>query len=409
MKKQEIFDNYEKYILSTYTRMPLIAVKGKGSQLIDIDGKKYLDFFPGWGVNSVGHCHPKVMSAVRDQIGKLIFVANNFYHSNQVKLAQEIIYWSFPGKVFFCNSGAEANEAAIKFCRAYGQGKRFEIITMEDSFHGRTLGALAATGQKKYQEGFDPLPSGFKTIPFNDMDALKSAITEKTVAIMLELIQGEGGINIAQEDYIREIRELCDERNILLIFDEVQTGMGRTGEMFCFKHYKVIPDLMTLAKSLGGGLPIGALVVRKEIADTFKPGMHASTFGGSPLVCKASLGVFKAIQKYKMLSNTKTMGTYLMEQLQQLKQKFDCIKEVRGLGLMIGVELNIEGKGIVEECFQNGLLINCTQDRVLRIMPALNVTKKQINRAVIILERAMQKITLNQPAASDKEKVSVTQ
>src|SRR3989338_5320152 len=275
MNKQGILDNYDQFILSTYTRIPVIFVKGKGSTLIDLDGKKYLDFFPGWGVNNVGHCHPKVMSAVRDQIDKLIHIPNNLYHPHQAKLAKTIIQSSFPGKVFFCNSGAEAVEGAIKLSRAYGakprsgdaivDGKgRHEIITMQNSFHGRTMGALSATGQKKYQEGFEPLLPGFKTIPFNDLAALKAAITPQTIAIMFELVQGEGGINVADKNYVQEIRKICNEQNILLIFDEVQTAMGRTGEMFCFKHYGVIPDIMILAKSLGGGLPIGTMVVKSE-------------------------------------------------------------------------------------------------------------------------------------------------
>ncbi len=384
--------------MNTYTRTLAIFVKGKGMDLTDIGGKKYLDFFPGWGVNNVGHCHPKVMSAVRDQIGKLIFVPNNFLHVNQAKLAQEIIRNSYKGKVFFCNSGAEANESAIKFARAYGnaRGGRTEIITMQKSFHGRTLGAVTATGQPKYQEGFSPLPSGFIHVPFNDFNALKAAVTDKTVAIFLELIQGEGGINIAELEYVRKIRALCDEKDILLAFDEVQTGMGRCGEMFAFKHYKIQPDLMMLAKALGGGLPIGALVVKDGITDTLKPGMHASTFGGSPLVCKASLGVFEAIKKDKMLSNAKTMGKYLQSELNKLKAEFDCIVDVRGIGLMIGVELSIEGKAIWDECFERGLIINCTQGKVLRIMPALNVTKKQADKAIYILKQAIQAVTEKQ-------------
>lgn len=389
MTKQEIFNTYDKYILSTYTRVPYIFVKGKGSTLIDIDGKKYLDFFPGWGVNNVGHCHPKVMAGVRDQIGKLIFIPNNLYHGQQAKLAKEIIRHSFPGKVFFCNSGAEAAEGAIKLAHAYGKGERFEIITMLNSFHGRTMGAVSATGQTKYQEGFAPLVPGFKHVAFNDINALKNAITEKTVAIMLEPVQGEGGINIAGQEYLKEIRKICDEKDILLIFDEVQTGMGRTGEMFAFKHYGITPDLMTLAKSLGGGLPIGALVVKESLTSVLKPGMHASTFGGSPLICKAALGAFKAIESEKMLKNTRLMGAYLLEKLQALKKDFSCIKEIRGLGLMVGVELNIEGKNIFEECLKQGLIINCTQGKVLRLMPALNITKKQIDKAVKILTCAI--------------------
>lgn len=390
MTKDEIFESYNNYVLPTYTRIHAIFVKGKGMTLIDVSGKKYLDFFPGWGVNNVGHCHPKVMAAVRDQINKLIHIPNNLYHPYQGKLAKEIIKASFPGKVFFGNSGAEAAEGAIKLSRAYGKtkGGRFEIITMQKSFHGRTMGALSATGQPKHQEGFDPLLPGFKTVPFNDLQALKAAITPQTIAIMIELIQGEGGINIADKNYVQGIRKICDEKDILLIFDEVQTGMGRTGEMFAFKHYNVIPDAMMLAKALGGGLPIGALVINEKFTNVLKPGMHASTFGGSPLVCKAALGVFKAIASDKMLPNTKKMGGYLLEKLGVLKQKFNCILEVRGIGLVVGIQLSIEGKNIVENCFEQGLILNCTQGNVLRIMPALNVTKKQIDKAVYILEKA---------------------
>lgn len=392
MKKQEILKAYDDYILATYTRIPGIFVKGKGMTLIDIDGKKYLDFFPGWGASNVGHCHPKVMAAVRDQIGKLIHIPNNLYHPQQPKLAKEILRWSFPGKIFFCNSGTEACEAAIKFARAFGEGTRYEIITTDNSFHGRTLGALSATGQKKYQEGFYPLLEGFKTIPFNNLEALKNAITDKTIAIMLELIQGEGGINVANKEYVKAIRKVCDEKSILLIFDEVQTGMGRTGEMFAFKNYGVVPDLMIIAKSLGGGLPIGALVVKKEISHIFKPGMHASTFGGSPVICKAALGTFEAIEKYKMLKNVKGMSPYLFQKANELKEKHNCIADVRGMGLMLGIELTIDGKTIFEECFQNGLVINCTQGKVLRLMPALNVTKKQIDKAFYILDKALTKL-----------------
>lgn len=385
MKLQEIFDSYKDYIMPTYTKVPLVFVKGKGSRLWDVHNQVYLDFFPGWGVGNLGHCHPKVIEAIRDQVSKLIFIPNNYYHLPQAKLAKEIVSCSYPAKVFFCNSGAEANEAAIKFSRKFGKG-RFEIITFQDSFHGRTLGALAATGQKKYQEGFAPLPEGFKIVRFNDINAAKNAITEKTIAIMLELIQGEGGVNVADKDFLQALRKLCDEKNLLLIIDEVQTGIGRTGKMFCYQHYAVTPDIMTLAKALGGGLPIGAMVVRKEIADTLGPGMHAATFGGSPLVCRAALAVLKVIQKEKLLTNTVKMGEYLFSKLNDLKNKSAVIKEVRGLGLMAGVELSIEGKTVVERCIEKGLLINCTQEKVLRLLPALNVTKKEIDKAIGILD-----------------------
>lgn len=394
MKKEEIFQAYSNYIMPTYTKMPYIFVKGKGMKLVDIQGKIYLDFFPGWGVGNIGLCHSAVMCAVRDQVSKLIHLPNNFYHPSQAKLAREIIRFSFPGKVFFANSGAEANEAAIKLARAFGAGKegesRYEIITFKNAFHGRTLATITATGQEKYQQGFKPLIEGFKTnLPLNDFEAFCSALTPKTVAVMLEVVQGEGGINIANVDFLKKVRKLCDERNMLLIIDEVQTGMGRTGKMFGYQHYGIVPDIMTLAKSLGGGLPIGCMVAKKEIADVLRPGMHASTFGGSPLVCRAALGVFKAIQKDKMLSNVERMGPYLVEKLKKLMMKHKIIKDVRGLGLMIGVEVEKNGPDIVKACLEKGLLINCTHETVLRLMPALNVSKRQIDKAVSILDKVL--------------------
>jgi len=389
MKAKEILQEYSDHILLTYTRMPAIFVKGKGSFLTDIHGKKYLDFFPGWGVSNLGHCHPKVMGAVREQIGKLIHIPNNLYNPHQAKLAKELIRIAFEGKIFFCDSGTEAIEAAIKFARMYGEGKKFEIITTINSFHGRTIGALTVTGKEKHQKGFTPLVPGFKYVPFNNTGALIAAVNDQTVAIILELIQGEGGINIATKEYVEAIRKICDEKKILLIIDEVQTGMGRTGEIFAFKHYGITPDVMCLAKALGGGLPIGAMIVKKELADVFKPGMHGSTFAGSPLVCKAALGVLKAIYAEKMMKNAKAQGAYLVAELSELKSKYDIIKEVRGQGLMIGVELTIDGAAIFKECFSQGLIINCTQGNVLRIMPALNVTRRQINKAIHILDAVM--------------------
>jgi predicted acetylornithine/succinylornithine family transaminase len=391
MKAEEIFQVYKDDIMPTYNKVPLIFIKGKGSRLWDIFGKAYLDFFPGWGVGNLGHCHPKVMQGVRDQISKLIFVPNNYYHPFQAKLARELIYWGFPGKVFFCNSGAEANEGAIKLARKFGAstGARFEIITFENAFHGRTLAALAATGQKKYQIGFEPMPEGFKQVKFNDIDAVRQAITEKTAGIMLELIQGEGGVNVANRDFILFLRKICDEEKILLIIDEVQTGIGRTGRMFCYQNYGITPDVMTLAKALGGGLPIGAMIAKNELGDILTAGMHASTFGGGPVICKAALGVLRAIQKEKLLANCRNMGEYLLGKLNLLKTAYPVIKEVRGIGLMLGMELSIEGKQIVEKCMGKGLLINCTHDKVLRLMPALNITKNEVDKASKILESVL--------------------
>lgn len=397
MTKEEIFQTYKDCIMPTYTKMPYIFVKGKGMKLYDLDGKEYLDFFPGWGAGNLGHCHPSVMSAVRDQIGKLIFVPNNYYHLPQAKLAKEIIRVTFPGKVFFCNSGAEANEAAIKLARAYGsrsQGSpRYEILTFENAFHGRTLATITATGQKKYQKGFEPLVEGFKTnLPFNDFEAVANAASDKTIAVMMEVLQGEGGIHVATKDFIQKVRKLCDDKKMLLIIDEVQTGVGRTGTMFGYQHFGIQPDMITLAKSLGGGLPIGCMVAKNEISDTLQPGMHASTFGGGPIVCKAALGVLKAIQKDKLLDNVAKISPYLFKQVEDLKNSFKVIKEVRGLGLMVGIELNIKGKEIVDQCACRGLLINCTHDSVLRLMPALNVTKRQVDMALRILESVLRGI-----------------
>ncbi len=391
MKLLEVFDSYKENIMPTYTKVPLVFVKGKGSKLYDIHNKQYLDLFPGWGVCNLGHCHPKVMSAVRDQVAKLIFIPNNYYHIPPAKLAKDLIYWSYPGKVFFCNSGAEANEAAIKLARKFGGG-RYEIITFENSFHGRTLAALSATGQKKYQGGFEPLVEGFKTVKFNDLEAVKNAITDKTVAIMLELIQGEGGINVADKDFVLSLRNICNEKKLLLIIDEVQTGIGRTGKLFCYQNYGITPDIMTLAKALGGGLPIGCMIVKKDIADTLTAGMHASTFGGGPVVAKAASAVLRAVHKEKMLANAKKIGEYLFLLLNVLRDRYEVIKDVRGLGLMLGVELNIAGKGIVDKCIEKGLLINCTHDNVLRLMPALNVTKKEVDRAIKILDEVLKAV-----------------
>lgn len=384
---------YEKYIMNTYKRVPFCLEKAKGTKVWDIDGKIYLDFFPGWAVSGIGHCHPLVSGAIAKQAKKLMHVSNNYYSQLQGQLAKKIIDESFPGKVFFANSGAEANEAAVKLARKYGHDKgRYQIITMTKSFHGRTLGMISATGQDKVKKGFEPLVEGFIHVPFNDIEALKEAINEKTIAIMFEPIQCEGGINIASLEYMKEVRKICDEKDIVMILDEVQTGMGRTGAMFCYQQYGITPDVMTLAKSLGGGVPIGACVASESLQDVLTPGTHASTFGGSPLVCAAALAVFEAIKKEKLLQNTKKMGMYLNKKLESLKKKYHFIKEIRSVGLVIGVELNIKGEGIYAKCLDNGLLINCTQDTVLRIMPPMTVAKAEIDKAISILDKVLSEI-----------------
>jgi len=381
------------YVLNTYTRTPVVFVKGKGSYLWDEEGKRYLDFFPGWAVSGLGHCHKRVVNAVSRQLKEIIHVSNNYYSKPQSQLAERLSKNSFGGRVFFCNSGAEANEAAIKLARAYGSEEgRYKIITMDKSFHGRTLATLTATGQDKVKKGFAPLPEGFEHVPFNDISALKEAIDDITVAVMIEPIQGEGGINIADNDYMKELRTLCNAKDILLIFDEVQSGMGRSGKLFAYQHYGILPDAMTLAKSLGGGFPIGAMVVADKFVDCLKPGMHASTFGGSPIVCAAANAVLDAIEKDRLLENANKMGDYLLKQLNRLKRRYPkIINNIKHKALMIGIELNIEGKDIVDRCFKRGLLINCTQVNILRIMPSIAVKRSEINKAVKILSEVIAK------------------
>ena len=380
---------YYDYVVPSYTKVPLVLQRGKGTRVWDAHGDEYLDFFPGWAVSGIGHCHKRVTEAIKRQAEQLIHVSNNYYHEQQALLAEEIIRHSFPGKVFFCNSGAEANEAAFKLVRKLGNPSRHDIITMDRSFHGRTMAAVSATGQKKFHEGFEPLMPGFVHVPFNDFKAIERAVTPKTVAIMLEPIQGEGGVRVADTQYLTSVKRLCQDKKIYLIFDEVQTGMGRTGRMFCFKNYGIEPDVMTLAKSLGGGFPIGAMVAKKEIADVLQPGTHATTFGGGPLACAAALAVFEAIEKEKLLNNTVIMGSHLFKRLNELKKKHSIIREVRGMALMAGVELTVDGKNIYEECLKRKLLINCTQGNVLRLMPPLVVKEKEVDRAIEILDEAL--------------------
>ena len=362
---------YYDYVVPSYAKVPIVFERGRNTRLWDSKGKEYLDFFSGFAVSNVGHRHKRVVKAIKDQVERLIHVPNSYYHENQALLAEKIIRHSFPGKVFFSNSGAEAVEGAIKLARAFGAGQRHEIVTMELSFHGRTMGALSATGQKKFQAGFEPLLPGFHTVPLNDWEALERGLSPKTVAVMIELVQGEGGVRVADREYVRKLRELCDARNMLLIFDEVQTGMGRTGKMFAHKSYGINPDVMLLAKGLGGGFPIGAVVASKKVADIFQPGMHATTFGGSPLACAAALGVFEAIEKERLCENAFVVGSYLLRKLWDLKKKHSIIKEIRGLGLLVGAELTVPAKPIFEACLEEGLIINATQETVLRFAPPL--------------------------------------
>ena len=390
----------EQYIANTYARYPILLVRGKGTRVWDLEGEEYLDFVSGLAVCNLGHCHPKVVKAIQDQAEKLIHVSNFYYIEPQIQLASLLCKHSFADKVFFCNSGAEANEGAMKLARKYAKEKiskdRHEIITMERSFHGRTLATLTATGQEKFHKGYEPLMPGFKYVPFNDIRAVKNAIDSKTCAIMLEPIQGEGGVNCPLEGYLKALREICDEKGLLLIFDEVQVGMGRTGKLFAYEHDGVEPDMLTLAKSLAGGVPIGALIIKKGIADSFKPGDHASTFGGNPLATAAGVAALTAILEEGMLENCQKMGDYFLSQLEEIKGKFPFVKEVRGKGLILGMELKIDGSSIVNEMLKKKILINCTMGNVLRFLPPLIVTKEEIDRVVKTLEEVFNTINNSQ-------------
>jgi len=379
---------YDRYLIPVYTRNGIAAVRGKGSWLWNAEGKKWLDLFPGWGVDGLGHSHPKIQQAVAAQLKQLIHVPNNFYHAPQAELAKALIDRSFPGKVFFTNSGAESVEAAIKLVRSVGAPKRagatrrYEIIALKGAFHGRTLGAIAATGQPKYARQFRPLPGGFRHVPLNDFKALKKAIRKETIAILLEPIQGEGGIHPADKTYLKAVRQLCSQKKLVLIFDEVSTGMGRTGSLFAYQQLGVRPDILLLAKPMAGGLPLGALIAHRSIADTWAKGSHASTFGGNPIVTAAGLATLKVIDQERLLDNVQRRSKQLLKGLKQLQAQSNSIKEIRGLGLMIGIELNRPGAKLVEAAAQAGVLINCTQGNVIRLYPALNITSAEVNEGL---------------------------
>ena len=379
-----------RYVLQTYDRYPVVLVRGEGCRVWDVEGREYLDFVGGIAVLSLGHSHPRIVAAIKEQAERLLHVSNLYYTLPQVELARRICENSFGEKVFFCNSGAEANEAAIKLARKYAKlhlgPERYEIITMENSFHGRTLATLTATAQEKFHKGFEPLVPGFRYCPFNDLEAVARAIGPRTCAVMVEPIQGEGGVNVPSEDYLRGLRELCDEKGVLLIYDEVQTGMGRTGRLFAYEHYGAPPDIMTLAKALGGGIPIGAMVTTDKVAQGFSAGDHASTFGGNPLAARAACTVFDVLLGEGVLENCQRMGEYLMEGLEALKDKYPSVVDVRGKGLLVGMELRGRAKEVALSCLKRGVLINNIGDRVLRFAPPLIVGKGEIDRLCEVLE-----------------------
>ena len=393
MRNAEIKELASRYIINTYGEREIALVRGEGCYVWDADGKRYLDFLGGIAVNSLGHCHPNVVEAIKRQAETLIHCSNLYYIEPQARLARLLAENSFADQCFFCNSGAEANEAAIKLARKYSKEKidpgRYEIITMLNSFHGRTLATITATGQTKYHKGFEPLMPGFKYVPFNDLEAVEKAIDEKTCAVMVEPVQSEGGVHIPDPDYLKGLRRICDERKLLLILDEVQTAMGRLGTLFGYEYFDVEPDIITMAKALGGGVPIGAMLTKKHIAESLTPGSHASTFGGNPLACAAAIAAFKTTIEEKLPQNAARMGEYLREKLEGLKDKFPFIKQIRGIGLIVGVELDRDAKPYAARCVQKGLLTIATANTVIRFLPPLIINEAHVDEAVGILEEAL--------------------
>jgi acetylornithine/N-succinyldiaminopimelate aminotransferase len=377
MNTKEIMDLDDEYVMHTYGRHPVALVKGEGSVVWDVEGNSYIDCVAGIAVNNVGHANPKVAEAICKQAQKLIHVSNLYYTEEQVTLAKLLADVSPHQKSFFCNSGAEANEGAIKLARKHtGKG---EIITMNNSFHGRTITTITATGQPKYQKGFGPLTPGFKYVPYCDLDAVSDAIGPETAAVLVEPVQGEGGVIVPPEGYLKELKELCNDNEILLIFDEVQTGFGRTGEMFASQTMGVTPDITTLAKAIAGGFPMGTVMANKDVADTFEPGDHAATFGGSPLACSAAKASINYILDENLLEKSKENGTYFKKKLNMIKGDNGIVEDVRGLGLMIGMELSLECGKIVDELRESGIIANCAAGNVLRFVPPLVITKDQID------------------------------
>ena len=388
----EIIDLYRQYVIGNYTRYPVCLVRGEGSFVWDAEGNRYLDFFPGWGCGLLGHCPPRVVEAVREQVGQLIHVPNTWYTEPQGLLAQALSQRSdFGGRAFFCNSGTEANEAAIKLARLYGKAHspsgthRYKIITMLNSFHGRTLGSLSATAQPKYHAGIEPILPGFVYCPYGDLDAVAARIDNETCAVMVEPIQGEGGVNLPPPGYLQGLRQLCDQHGLLLIFDEVQTGMGRTGKWYAHQHWSVTPDIVTLAKSIGGGIALGGMLARPEVAEFLKPGTHAATFGGNPVSCRAALAMIETIEADDLLERASVLAQRFRDHFERLRQRTPLIADVRILGVMIGVELTVEGAAIVQKCLERGLLINCTHQTVLRLLPALTLSDELVDEGCELL------------------------
>lgn len=387
----EVIEQFQRFVIANYTRYPVCLVRGEGSTVWDAEGRRYLDFFPGWGCGLLGHCPPRVVAAVQKQVAELIHVPNTWYTAPQGALAEALSRRTdFAGQCFFCNSGTEANEAAIKLARLSSAPGRYKIISTLNSFHGRTMGALSATGQPKYHAGVEPLLPGFKYAPFGDLAATAQLVDDATCAVMVEPIQGEGGVNLPPAGYLEGLRELCDRHKLLLILDEVQSGMGRTGKWYAHQHWGIRPDIVTLAKALAGGVAMGGLIATPAVAANLKPGTHAATFGGNPLACAAALATIETIETEGLLARALQHEARFRERLAATQQKCAIIKEVRARGVMIGVELTIDGAPIVQRCIERGLLVNCTHATVLRLLPALNLTDDELEQGCDILASVIQ-------------------
>jgi acetylornithine/N-succinyldiaminopimelate aminotransferase len=384
---------FDRYVIPNYRRYPVNLVRGEGCYVWDSEGHRYLDFFPGWGCNLLGHCPPRVVQAVQEQVATLIHVPNTWHTDVQGRWAQMLSERSFGGQAFFCNSGTEANEAAIKLARLHSPKEKYKIITFEGGFHGRTLGSTTATAQPKFHEGLGPLVAGFVYTPFDDLDAVANRIDDETCAIMIEPIQGEGGVRIPSRAFLSGLRRLADEHELLLIFDEVQTGCGRTGQWFAYQHFGVTPDILTLAKALCGGLAGGAMLTTRDIAPSLRPGMHASTFGGNAIAARAGIATLETIEQDHLLERAMELSDQFRARLDALQAACPIIREVRLVGLMIGLELTINGGPVVEACLQRRLLVNCTHNTVIRLLPAMTLTAQQVDEGCDILAESLQSVS----------------
>ncbi len=391
MNTEEIMALDKDYVMHTYGRQPLALKEGKGAVVWDVEGNPYIDCVAGIAVNNVGHAHPRVAQAISEQAHKLIHTSNLYYTEEQVSLAKLLVDISPHQKAFFCNSGAEANEGAIKLARKYtGKG---EIIAMENSFHGRTITTITATGQHKYKKGFEPLTPGFKHVPFGNLEAVGDAITEQTAAVLVEPVQGEGGVIIPPDGYLDNLKKLCHENDVLLIYDEVQTGFGRTGEMFASQTFKVTPDITTLAKAIAGGFPMGAILASKKVGSAFQPGDHAATFGGGPLACAAGIASIETIRQEGLIQKSRENGLYFKNELKELFQEYGLVEDVRGLGLMLGMEMDMPCSNMVDAMREQGVLVNCTAEKVLRFVPPLVITREQIDNVTDHLDEVLGRLS----------------